>query len=110
VLPGGEAVVDQRFAYSADTPRIEVIQAVPGTVWVPAPGSGIHHVGYWSDDVAGDAARLERHGLAREAAGVRPGGEVFWTYHRAAGGPRIELVSRDLLGPLSEYWSTGSSS
>ena len=42
--------------YSRNAPRVEVIQSVPGTLWVPAVGSGIHHIGYWSDDIARDAA------------------------------------------------------
>ena len=102
-LPGGEIVVDFRFAYSMDAPRLEVIQAVPGTLWTPVADSGVHHLGYWSDDVDGDSAVLERRGLAREAAGVQPDGSATWAYHRGASGPRIELVST-VLRPLMERW------
>jgi hypothetical protein len=106
-LPSGDTVVDQRFTYSVNAPRLEVIQAIPGTLWMPAAGSGIHHVGYWSDDIARDSAALERHGVDREAAGVRPDGTLFWAYHRGASGPRIELVSTELQGPLEQYWAAG---
>ena len=61
-LPGGDIMLDLRFAYSATTPRVEVVRSVPGTPWMPAD-SGLHHVGYWSDDLAGDAARPGGTGL-----------------------------------------------
>jgi hypothetical protein len=107
VLPEGETTLDLVFTYSTTTPRVEVIQSIPGSLWTPAPGSGIHHLGYWSDDVAADAARLTARGYGVEATGVRPDGTAVWAYHRKASGPRIELVSRDLLPGLEQYWASG---
>ncbi|HEX3332883.1 MAG TPA: VOC family protein [Acidimicrobiales bacterium] len=104
-LPGGDREVDLRFVYSRTTPRIEVIQSVEGTVWVPSAGSGVHHLGYWSDDVEGDAARLAHAGAVMEAAGRTPGGAAQWSYHRAPDGPRIELVDRALQPFLEKFWS-----
>lgn len=106
-LPTGDAVVDLKFAYSMTSPRLEIIRSVAGTLWEPAAGSGIHHVGYWSDDVAADSARLVRRGFATEATGARPDGKPYWTFHRSATGPRIELVSRSVQGALEQYWATG---
>jgi len=80
---------------------MEVIQAVAGTLWMPAAGSGIHHLGYWSDDVAADSAALEAQGYALEAAGQ------VWAYHRSPAGPRIELVNRVVQPMLEQYWATG---
>jgi hypothetical protein len=37
-------------AHSGSDPRLELLQTVPNTVWTPAD-SGVHHIGYWSDDV-----------------------------------------------------------
>jgi catechol 2,3-dioxygenase-like lactoylglutathione lyase family enzyme len=105
-LPTGDAVLDLRFAYSANEPRLEVIQSIPGTLWTPVAASGIHHLGYWSDDVARDSAALEERGLLREAAGARPDGTVPWAYHRAASGPRIELVATELRPALERLWGT----
>jgi hypothetical protein len=107
VLPEGEITLDLVFTYSKTTPRVEVIKSVPGTLWTPAPGSGIHHLGYWSDDVAADAARLTARGYAAEATGVRPDGAAVWAYHRSPSGPRIELVSRDIAAGLEGYWASG---
>jgi hypothetical protein len=73
---------------------------------VPAPASGIHHLGYWSDDVTADAAHLTARGYAAEATGVRPDGTAVWAYHRNASGPRIELVSRAIAAGLEQYWAS----
>ena len=106
VLPDGEASLGLTFAYSKNEPRVEVIQSIPGTLWIPAPESGLHHLGFWSDDVGADADRLTRQGYAREASGLRPDGEPMWAYHRRPGGPRIELVSRQLQSGLEQYWAS----
>jgi hypothetical protein len=106
-LPDGVQTLNLRFAYSMTAPRLEIIRPVPGTLWMPAAGSGIHHLGYWSDDVAADAATLERRGFAREAAGEGEDGVPYWTYHRTATGPRIELVSRAMQPTMEQYFTTG---
>jgi len=107
-LPAGDMVLDLVFAYSMDTPRLEVIRSIPETLWTPVPGSGIHHLGYWSDDVATDSSLLTGHGFPAEATGTRPDGPPSWAYHRRPDGPRIEIVSRDLQPALEQYWATGS--
>ncbi len=105
-LPTGVAEIELRCVYSTTSPRVEVVRSVPGTLWVPAAGSGVHHVGYWSDDLPADAADLVRRGYHAEATGLRPDGAPFWAYHRSAAGPRIELVSRALQPVLTECWAT----
>ena len=64
VLEGGPARLTFGFAYSIQDPhRIELVQAIPGTLWeVPRPG-GAHHLGYWSDDVPAMSAALAARGL-----------------------------------------------
>jgi hypothetical protein len=106
VLPTGDLTLDLQFTYSATTPRLEVIKTVPGTLWVPAAGSGVHHVGYWSDAVEDDGRALVSRGYAEEARGVHPDGTVVWAYHRSTNGPRIELVSRQIQDGLEHYWSS----
>jgi len=110
VLPETDIMLDLRFTYSVTTPRVEVIQSVPGTPWVPVPGSGLHHAGYWSDDPAADAALLVSQGYADEARGMDADGSPAWTYHRSPSGLRIELVSRRLQPGLEQYWASGSGS
>ena len=108
-LPGGERDLDLRFAYSMDTPRLEIIRSIPGTPWEPAAGSGIHHMGYWSDDVAGDSSLLERHGYVKEASAMGPDGTPVFVYHRNPAGPRIELVASSTRPGMEQYWATGKS-
>jgi hypothetical protein len=107
MLPTGDAVVEMQFRYSMSSPRLEIIQSVAGTLWEPASGSGIHHLGYWSDDVEADSDELERRGFAFEAAGRRPVGARHFAFYRSTAGPRIELVSRALQPAFEHYWSTG---
>ena len=105
--PAGDATVDLRFAYSRTSPRLEVIRTAPGSLWEPAD-SGIHHVGYWSDDVAADSAELVSQGWAVEAVGSRPDGTPYWSFHRSATGPRVELVSRSVQAGMEQYWASSS--
>jgi hypothetical protein len=107
-LATGETELDLRFTYSATTPRVEVIQSMAGTLWVPASGSHIHHLGYWSDDVEADAVHLAERGHVGEATGVRPDGTAVWAYHKSPNGPRIELVSRQIQPGLEQYWAAGT--
>ncbi|MCP4436735.1 MAG: VOC family protein [Actinomycetia bacterium] len=100
------ATVESAFCYSLGEPRVEVLRTIPGTVWEPAD-SGIHHLGYWSDDVQLDSAALVAAGYEFELCG--PGGhdEALFAYHRHANGPRIELVSRDVAPMFEQYWADG---
>ncbi|MEU6140478.1 VOC family protein [Streptomyces sp. NPDC047081] len=107
-LPGGDAVLDLRSTYSMSVPRLELVKRVPGTLWEPAADSGVHHLGYWSDDVAADSAELARRGHEVEALGKRPDGTPYWAFHRSRTGPRIELVARTLQPLLEPYWATGT--
>ena len=107
-LATGEIELDLRFTYSATTPRVEVIQSMPGTLWMPAAGSHIHHLGYWSDDVAADGVQLAEWGHVEEATGVRPDGTPVWAYHKSPSGPRVELVSRQIQPGLEQYWAAGT--
>jgi hypothetical protein len=106
-LPSGDTVLDLKNLYSTSTPRLELVQSIPGTLWEPAPGSGVHHLGYWSDDVAEDSAELARHGYETEAVGRRPDGTPYWAFHRGGTGPRVELVSRELQPLLEQFWANG---
>jgi hypothetical protein len=103
-LPTGDAQLNLRCAYSTTSPRLEIVRSVPGTLWEPTAGSGIHHVGYWSDDVAADSAELERHGYVAEATREGPDGVPF-AFYRSATGFRVELVSRAVQPGLERLWA-----
>jgi hypothetical protein len=86
-------------------------------VWARAD-SGLHHVGYWVDDVPATMAGLEMHGYVLEAAGKLPDGQPYWAYLQppaeqapagdGAAGPRLEIVSRTLQPMMERYFETGS--
>ncbi|MFJ5305413.1 VOC family protein [Streptomyces sp. NPDC088350] len=109
-LPDGDAVIDFRCAYACSegpAPRLEIVRRVPGTFWEPTPGSGIHHFGYWSDDVGADTAELQRHGYVTEATRKGPDGTLFFAFLRSREqtGFRVELVSRAAKSALEHAWS-----
>lgn len=103
--PTGEMTVNLGFRYSRTIPRLEVIREVPGTPWSATQGWAMHHLGYWSDDLGVDGEWLATSGFVLEAAGVRPDGVRYWSYHRHSGGLRIELVNRDLQSGLEAYFA-----
>jgi hypothetical protein len=104
-FPAEERTVELSFTYSTTTPRLELVATVPGTLWSPV--AGVHHLGYWSDDLAGDGATLEDRGYRMEAVGLAGNGMPLWSYHRKANGFRVELVDRSLQGFLEKYWTPG---
>ncbi len=104
-LGSGTEEVNLRLVYSVSEPRVELVQQIEGTVWKPAPGSGVHHIGYWSDDVTTDAAQLEARGFLHEASGLGPDGVPMWGYYRSPTGPRVELVSRALQAGMATLWT-----
>ncbi|GAA3219638.1 hypothetical protein GCM10010468_43810 [Actinocorallia longicatena] len=105
-LPGGDVDLELRCSYSLSVPRLEVVRSVPGTLWEAA--YGIHHVGYWSDDVAADVAELTGHGFVTEATRPAPGGGLHFAFLRsAATGFRVELVTRLAQPGLERVWNAG---
>jgi hypothetical protein len=106
LLPIGTIPLPMRLVYSTSLPRIELVQEIPGTIWEPVPQSGIHHLGFWSDDVAGDGTDLKVRGYREEASGLNDDGDILWSFHRNdEGGARIELVSRTLEAMMAPLWS-----
>ncbi|GAB1815877.1 VOC family protein [Mycobacterium sp. MUNTM1] len=93
----GTQEVTSTFVYSLQAPHIELIKEVPGTAWTAAPGNAIHHLGYWTDDLAESAKRLEDNGFTFEAtADTAPPDLALFAYYVDAAGTRIEIVDRAL--------------
>jgi hypothetical protein len=96
----GERVVQLQTAYSTTPPFLELIEEVPGTVWVTNEYSNLHHIGFWSSDLAGDVARLSAVGCPTEISGFtrkrRP--PAMYTYQSHPAGFRLEIVD-DLWRP-----------
>ena len=104
-LPDGDRSVDLQCSYSVTEPRIEIVSAVPDTpLW--AATSGIHHLGYWSDDVESDCRLLEKEGFVVEATRALPDGGMFFAFARSRRGVLVELVTRTAESGLSRCWAT----
>ncbi len=93
----GTRELTSKFVYSLESPHVELIQEVPGSVWVGAPGNSIHHLGYFVDSLAESARMLEANGFSFEAtADVSPPDLMLFAYYVDAFGTRIEIVDRSL--------------
>lgn len=104
--PAGEVTIPMRFAYSMDEPRLEILQSVPGTLWT-STDSGIHHLGYWSDDVNADVAVLVAGGHELEAIVRLDEDTSMWAYCRGEGGTRIEFVHSMMRPIMNQWFETG---
>ncbi len=85
------------FVYSLQAPHVELIQEVPGSPWTAAPHNAIHHLGYFTDDLAETARTLEDNGFTFEAtADTSPPDLALFAYYVDRFGTRIEIVDRAL--------------
>ena len=110
VTPEGDVTIPMKMVYSGADPRLELLQTVPGTVWTPSD-SGVHHIGYWSDDVESDLSTLTSSGMSVEVKSYNPDGSgtLLWAYAKGPLRPRIELVSRSMEPFIAHWWATATS-
>lgn len=100
----GPRELTSNLVYSVQAPYIELVQEVPGTPWVAAPGNAVHHLGYFADDLAETAAMLEDNGFTFEMTGDVPGSKLaMFAYYVDAGGTRIEIVDRALFPDFAAF-------
>lgn len=93
--PGGTREVEFCAVYSKAAPMmLELVRAVPDTIWHTGSPGDVHHLGYWADDIEERAAELEDKGFTRVASGGYLEYPLLWVYHQRGGGPYIEHVSR----------------
>jgi catechol 2,3-dioxygenase-like lactoylglutathione lyase family enzyme len=107
---GGDLVLPTTICYSVDEPRLELIQEVPGSVWVCNEHSNLHHIGFWSEDLAADSAELTGAGCPLQICG-RAGdlAPASFAYHRDDLGVRIEVVAADMREAMSFLFAPGDS-
>lgn len=95
--------LDFKAVYSVEAPHIEIVQAIPGTPSVPVAGRPMHHMGYWSDDLAEDSLRLEALGHPRIMCPLADGKPVGFVFHELPDGTLIELVDRGAFGDWQAF-------
>ena len=103
---GRDLVLPTRISYSVDEPRLELIEELPGSVWVCNEHSNLHHIGFWSEDITGDSAELTGAGCPMQFCGragdVTP---ASFAYHRDGLGVRIEIVDAGMRDAMSFLFS-----
>jgi catechol 2,3-dioxygenase-like lactoylglutathione lyase family enzyme len=104
---GPKTISGMRIAYSLNEPRIELVSAIPGTIWQPTK-AGVHHLGYWSEDVDGDLANLLANGAEFEAKFKGPHGGLLWAYCKHPVWGRIELVGTMMKPMMEQWWAADS--
>ena len=93
----GTSDLTSTIVYSVQAPYLELVQEVPGTPWTAAPGNAVHHLGYFTDDLAATAQQLEANGYSFEMTADMPGTELaLFAYYIDPVGTRIEIVDRAL--------------
>ena len=105
----GSTTIPLRFTYSAEGPHhVELLQGAPASVWDGSEQPGLHHVGLWSEDVAGETERLVSAGWALRLAQRDPGeGYGVFTYVQPPSSTLlVELVST-VVRPMFERWFAG---
>jgi catechol 2,3-dioxygenase-like lactoylglutathione lyase family enzyme len=71
---GADYEVECQVTFSQGGPfAVELWEAIPATPLAAPPGGGVHHIGYWVEDMAQENARLSALGFAPYATvGHRP--------------------------------------
>jgi catechol 2,3-dioxygenase-like lactoylglutathione lyase family enzyme len=108
-LPGvGLTALPLRFTYSAEGPQhIELLQGPADSIWDGTEAPGLHHVGLWSDDVAGETDAFLAAGWTLRIAQRDPAdGYGVFTYVQPPSGLLVELVST-AVKPMFDRWFAG---
>lgn len=95
--------------YSREGPvHLELIQAVPGTIWrQPLGVLTPHHVGVWSDDLQAASAELSEQDLPMVATYDRADQAVSgFAYHQMPDGMFLELLDSSRK-PAFDAWFAG---
>jgi catechol 2,3-dioxygenase-like lactoylglutathione lyase family enzyme len=90
---GHDRVLPTTMCYSVDAPHLELILEVPGSIWQCNETSNLHHIGFWSGDLAAHGDDLVGSGCPLQFCG-RSGDDapVSFAYHGSDLGVRIEIV------------------
>jgi catechol 2,3-dioxygenase-like lactoylglutathione lyase family enzyme len=104
----GPTTIPLRFTYSAEGPQhVELLQGASGSIWDGTEAPGLHHVGLWSDDVAGETESLLSAGWTLRIAQRDPAdGYGVFTYVQPPSGLLVELVWSGVK-PMFDRWFAG---
>jgi len=105
----GTRELTSTVVYSVQAPYVELLQEVPGSPWTAAPGNSVHHLGYFTDNLADSARMLEDNGFTFEMTADVSGSELaLFAYYIDANGTRIEIVDRALFPDFPAFLKSAS--
>lgn len=102
---GNDVTLPSAICYSVGEPSIELIEEVPGTVWERNPHSNLHHIGFWTEDLAGESGGLTGAGCPLQLCGrFGDTAPAFFAYHHLPElGIRVEVLDQaiaPMMAPL----------
>jgi hypothetical protein len=101
---GNDSVDPMRLCYSREQPHIELMEEMPGTIWVRNEHSNLHHIGVWSDDLPADSAVFDELQCPLRLAGRRDDlAPTDWAYHRDPLGFLVELIDHSSKVGMYEF-------
>ena len=107
----GEVSYRLALTYSCEGPvHLELMEGGPGSPWdaADAGGAGVHHLGYWVDDVAVETAWLLADGWTLVLAAAPPeAGYGRFTYLRSPAGVLVEPLNRSARARFEAWWAGG---
>jgi Glyoxalase/Bleomycin resistance protein/Dioxygenase superfamily len=107
----GQQYLPLRFTYSCEGPQhIELLEGPAGSIWDGRQHPGVHHVGLWADDVAGQTRRAVDAGWVCRLAQVAPDeGYGTYSYVEPPGSAMlVEFVSAAARPRFERWWAGGS--
>jgi hypothetical protein len=105
----GTRELTSTVVYSVQAPHVELLQEVPGSPWTAAPGNSVHHLGYFTDNLADSARMLDDNGFTFEMTADVSGSELaLFAYYIDACGTRIEIVDRALFPDFPAFLRSAS--
>jgi catechol 2,3-dioxygenase-like lactoylglutathione lyase family enzyme len=100
--------VTLRVCFSTDSPGIELLEAVPGTVWTCNEFSNLHHISFFVDSVLDESRRLDAAAFPVEYVIGSGDGDTTLAYHRDVLGVRVELVSVAVQSNIRQHQTGGT--
>ena len=101
---GNDLVVPNTLCYSTGPPHLELVQEVPGSVWVCNEHSNLHHIGVWTDALPTDSARYSELRCPLQLCGHEgDDAPMQFAYHFDPLGVRVELVDAAMKPMMEEF-------
>ncbi|MFQ5380348.1 MAG: VOC family protein [Dehalococcoidia bacterium] len=109
ITPAGPSTGKARIVFARPGPPwLEVIQAPADSLWSAAGGAALHHLGYWVDDLDGEARHLASLGLEFEIGRRDENGQLAgFAYYRSPNSGRIEIVDERARDGLERWINEG---